>query len=122
GAAQDLGIAWRVEGTAGTARGTIGWPEYPQRVPSTLDYTTIRRGPQWFEPRWTEVWFPDAFAGPMAELLAAIEERREPSLSGQDNLATMALVDACYLSVREHRAVELAEILTNDGSSHGSSF
>ena len=34
-----------------------------------------------------------------------------PSLSGEDNLKTMALVDACYLSAKEHRAVELAEVL-----------
>ncbi len=31
GAAADIGIRWRVEGTSGAARGTIGWPEYPQR-------------------------------------------------------------------------------------------
>jgi predicted dehydrogenase len=110
GAAGDIGIRWRVEGTEGAARGTIGWPEYPKRVPSTLDFTTIARGPQWIEPRWSEVWFPDAFAGPMAELLCALEEGREPAISGRDNLATMALVEACYVSAREHRAVEIDEI------------
>jgi predicted dehydrogenase len=111
GAAADIGIRWRVEGTAGCARGTIGWPEYPRRTPSTLDFTTIERGPRWLSPRWSEVWFPDAFAGPMAELLSALEEGRASELSGRDNLRTMALVDACYLSAKEHRAVELAEIL-----------
>jgi predicted dehydrogenase len=111
GAAGDIAIRWRVEGTEGTARGTIGWPEYPARVPSTLDFTTTRRGPQWIQPRWSEVWFPDAFVGPMAELLCALEDRVEPSLSGQDNLHTMALVEACYRSVQEHRTVELAEVL-----------
>jgi predicted dehydrogenase len=112
GAAADIGIRWRVEGTDGMARGTIGWPEYPKPTPSTLDFTSKRRGDQWHEPRWSEVWFPDAFAGPMAELLCALEEGREPSLSGHDNLHTMALVDAAYRSAAEHRAVELAEILT----------
>ncbi|HEV3136795.1 MAG TPA: Gfo/Idh/MocA family oxidoreductase [Pirellulales bacterium] len=110
GAAGDIGIHWRVEGTEGLARGTIGWPDYPKRTPSTLDFTTTARGPQWIEPRWNEVWFPDAFAGPMADLLSALEENREPDLSGRDNLETMALVEACYRSVEEHRAVELAEI------------
>lgn len=110
GAAQDIGIRWRVEGTEGMARGTIGWPEYPKRAPSTIDFTTTRRGPEWIAPRWKEAWFPDAFAGPMAELLCALEENRQPSLSGRDNLHTMALVEACYISVREHRAVEPAEI------------
>ncbi len=111
GAADDLGIHWRVEGTEGLARGTIGWPRYPERAPSTLDYTTRSRGAQWIKPRWDEVWFPDAFLGPMAELLVALEEGREPSLSGRDNLVTMALVDAAYRSAAEHRAVEVAEIL-----------
>jgi predicted dehydrogenase len=113
GAAADIGINWRVEGTTGMARGTIGWPTYPERTPSTLDYTTSR-GPdagRWISPRWSEVWFPDAFVGPMAELLLALEENREPSINGDDNLKTMALVDAAYLSVAEHRAVALAEVL-----------
>jgi predicted dehydrogenase len=110
GAAADIGIGWRVEGTRGAARGTIGWPEYPRRAPSTIDYTTIAHGAEWIQPRWSEVWFPDAFAGPMAELLCALEEGGEPALSGRDNLGTMALVEACYVSAREHRAVEMAEI------------
>ncbi|MEX2113820.1 MAG: Gfo/Idh/MocA family oxidoreductase [Pirellulales bacterium] len=111
GAASDIGIRWRVEGTSGAARGTIGWPEYPQRAPSTLDFTSVARGPNWLQPRWPEVWFPDAFVGPMAELLCALEEKRESVLSGRDNLHTMALVEACYVSAREHRAVEPREIL-----------
>jgi predicted dehydrogenase len=112
GAAEDIAIQWRVDGTAGSARGTIGWPAWPERRASTLDYTTIVRGPRWISPRWDEAWFPDAFAGPMAELLLALEENRPCRLSGQDNLATMALVDAAYRSAAEHRAVDLAEILT----------
>jgi predicted dehydrogenase len=111
GAEGDIGIRWRVEGLDGLARGTIGWPDYPHRTPSTLDFTTRQRPGYWFQPRWPEVWFPDAFAGTMAELLCALEEDRPPQLSGEDNLRTMALVEACYVSAREHRAVELGEIL-----------
>jgi predicted dehydrogenase len=141
GAEPDIGIRWRVEGTDGLARGTIGWPSYPTRTPSTLDFTTrhamsvrnsefgIRNEPDaastphsefripnsrlgyWFQPRWKEVWFPDAFVGTMAQLLCALEENREPEISGQDNLKTMALVEACYRSVKEHRAVEIAEVM-----------
>ena len=111
GAGSDVGIRWRVEGTEGLARGTIGWPSYPARTPSTIDFTSTRYGNRWFQPRWTEVWFPDAFIGPMAELLLALEEKREPAISGKDNLQTMALVDACYVSAKEHRAVEVREVL-----------
>ena len=109
GAAADLGINWRIEGTTGMAKGTIGWPSYPARTPSTLDYTTTARA-EWIQPRWTEVWFPDAFIGPMSDLLRAMEENREPETSGSENLGTMALVEACYRSVREKRSVALAEM------------
>lgn len=112
GSASDTYIRWRVEGTEGMAKGTIGWPEYPKRTPSTLDYTTIRSGPQWVQPRWEEVWFPDAFVGPMAQLMCALEEKFEPELNGRDNLKTMALVDAAYLSAEERRSVEIDEILS----------
>jgi predicted dehydrogenase len=111
GAGEDIGIRWRIEGTEGLARGTIGWPKYPTPTPSTLDYTTLRDGGTWHEPRWPEVWFPDAFAGPMAELLCSLETGVPPNLSGDDNLKTMALVEACYRSAREHRAIELAEVI-----------
>ncbi len=110
GAEADLGIGWRVEGTKGMARGTIGWPDYPDGSPSTIDYTTVDLG-GWQQPRWPEMWFPDAFAGPMAQLLCALEDDAEPEIGGRDNLRTMALVDACYLSVAEHRAVAISELI-----------
>jgi predicted dehydrogenase len=109
GAAADIGIHWRVEGTCGLATGTIGWPGYPARIPSTLRYSTIHDNGSWHCPTWDSVWFPDAFIGPMAELLCALEQRRECSISGRDNLGTMALVDACYRSAAEHRCVSLSE-------------
>lgn len=111
GAASDIGIRWRVEGTRGLALGEIGWPKYPARTPSTIDYTTIDDGDRWFRPRWDAVWFPDAFSGPMGELLLSIEEDRPSAIDARDNLLTMALVDACYVSAREHRAVPIREIL-----------
>ncbi len=110
GSASDIGIHWRVEGTQGLARGTIGWPAYPSRTPSTLDYSTVHNGGTWQSPRWDSVWFPDAFIGPMAELLCALEQNRAPTIGARDNLNTMALVDACYLSAAEHRAVSPQEI------------
>jgi predicted dehydrogenase len=103
GAAVDIGIRWRVEGTEGLALGTIGWPGWPERVPSTLDFTTIRDG-IWHRPRWPEAWFPDAFSGPMAGLLRALETDTEPDISGRDNLRTIALCEAVFRGAREHRA------------------
>lgn len=109
GAGKGIGINWRVEGTAGLARGTIGWPDYPERTPSTLDFTTTKDSGAWHQPLWNDVWFPDAFVGPMAQLLVALETGSEAEISGRENLGTMALVEACYRSVAEHRAVEIVE-------------
>jgi predicted dehydrogenase len=110
GAAADIYIRWRVEGTAGLAEGTIGWPRYPERAPSTMRWSSKAHGERWIEPRWERVWFPDAFAGPMAELLIALERGEEPELSGADNLETLALVEACRRGSLEHRVYTLEEI------------
>ena len=110
GAAADNYIKWRVEGTKGLAYGTIGWPSYPNAVPSTIQYSSIRNPGVWIAPQWSEVWFPDAFGGTMGELLNSLTEGRESKISGRDNLGTMALVDACYKSLDEHRLVNIKEI------------
>lgn len=108
GAQPDLRILWRVEGTAGTARGTIGWPNYPAYTPSTLDFTTRAHPDYWFQPRWNRAWFPDAFRGTMGELLMALKHGGLPSLNGRDNLHTIALCEAVFRSAREHRMIDLA--------------
>ncbi len=111
GSEGDIYIRWRVEGTEGLARGTIGWPSYPARTPSTLDFTTKQQGGYWFQPRWKEVWFPDAFAGTMAQLLCAIEDNVEPEISGRDNLETIAMCEAVLASATEHRVTRVREFL-----------
>ena len=110
GAAGDIYIKWRVEGTEGAAQGTIGWPGYPARVPSTMQFTTRQEPNCWITPRWPQAWFPDAFEGTMGELLCCLESGRESVISGRDNLGTMALVEACYRSLDQHRPVAPAEI------------
>lgn len=103
-------IKWRVEGTEGLAEGTIGWPSYPNHTPSTLTFTSSLQVNVWFTPRWSEVWFPDAFQGPMGELMQALATGSEPNTNGVDNLKTMALIEAGYRSIRERRLVSLSEI------------
>ena len=110
GAAADIAIRWRVEGTKGLARGTIGWPTYPARTPSTLDYTTTDEA-EWHQPRWPEVWFPDAFVGTMAQLLCALEQGTEPEISGRDNLETVALCEAVHAAARDHRVTTVREFM-----------
>ncbi len=111
GSESDIYIRWRVEGTDGLARGTIGWPSYPARAPSMLDFTTKRQPGYWFQPRWPDVWFPDAFVGTMAQLLCALEDGTEPEISGRDNLETVALCAAVQTAAREHRVTTVREFL-----------
>ncbi len=107
----DIAIRWRVEGTDGLARGTIGWPSYPARTPSTLDFTTKQQPGYWFGPRWKEVWFPDAFVGTMAQLLCALEDGTEPEISGRDNLETIALCEAVLAAAKENRVTTVKEFM-----------
>jgi predicted dehydrogenase len=111
GSEGDIFIRWRVEGADGLARGTIGWPSYPARTPSTLDFTTRHQPGAWLQPRWKEVWFPDAFVGTMAQLLCALEDGTEPEISGRDNLETVALCEAVYTAAHEHRMTTVREFL-----------
>ena len=51
----------------------------------------------------------------MKELLLAAKEERQPHHSGRDNLQTMAIVDAAYLSAsRGGTRVDIAEIVGRD--------
>jgi predicted dehydrogenase len=106
GCPADIRIEWRIEGTKGVAVGDIGWCKDPYTSPSTIRYAAIG-DKDWHRPVWTESWFPDAFIGTMAQLLIALESGREPAISGRDNLKTMALVEAAYLSVAQFRSIGL---------------
>jgi predicted dehydrogenase len=109
GCPSDTGIHYRIEGTNGLAMGDIGWCKDPYTSPSSLRFA--RKDDSGFiEAKLSGSWFPDAFGGTMAQLLVAIEQNAEPTISGADNLKTMALVDAAYLSAAEHRVVELTEL------------
>jgi len=111
GSPGDTYIRWRVEGTDGLARGTIGWPSYPTRTPSTIDWASRHFPDQWHSPRWDEVWFPDAFVGTMAQLLCALEDGTEPEISGRDNVETIALCESVFVAARDRRIVSPREVI-----------
>jgi predicted dehydrogenase len=111
GAAGDIGIRWRIEGTDGLMEGTIGWPKYPAREPSTLELSSRAFGNCWLKPRWDDVWFPDAFVGTMAQLLVAVENGTEPEISARDNVETIALCEAVFAAASEHRVTTVREFL-----------
>ena len=107
----DIGIKWRIEGLNGLALGDIGWCKNPYTSPSTIRYAS-KGDAAFHEPRWLESWFPDAFAGTMGQLLIALETGSVPAISGRDNLQTMALVDAAYLSATEGRLVNPRSVIS----------
>ena len=110
GCPSDLSITYRIEGTNGLIMGDIGWCQDPYTTPSRLKYA--QKGDESFTtPKLKGSWFPDAFAGTMQELLNSLYHASTSELSGQDNLQTLALVEAAALSAQESRRVELSEFL-----------
>lgn len=101
----DQHITWRVEGTRGVAKGSIGWPT---GAASTLSYNSIdETGGKWVTPEWETMWFPQAFIGVMEQLQYAIETGTPPVLNVADNVRTMALVEAAYQSIDQKQTVQL---------------
>ena len=107
----DQHINWRVDGTEGVAKGTIGWPN---GAASTLTYASRKTtGGAWVTPTWDSMWFPQAFIGVMEQLQHAVTTGTAPALTVADNVKTVALVEAGYKSIAEGRTVKLSEISTN---------
>ena len=81
------------------------------QMPTGQPTSTKQQPGKWFQPRWPEVWFPDAFIGTMAQLLCALEDGTEPEISGRDNLETVALCAATFAAAGEHRVTSPREFL-----------
>ena len=52
-------------------------------------------------------WFPDAFGGSMGEMMSALNEAREPTTSGSDNLRSIRMAEAAVISAKTGKAVDL---------------
>jgi predicted dehydrogenase len=104
---------FRFIGTEGAIDGTIGLMyNYPAGRPDTLEITSKQFGEGVkIIPTLTDMWIPDAFVGPMASLMRAIETGNEPEdNSTADNLDTLRVVHAAYLSAAENRSVRPEEV------------
>jgi len=102
---------FRVLGTDGVIEGTIGTNyDYPDGRSDTIKFTSRKHLDQNFECILPGKWIPDAFYGPMASLMEAIQTGDEPVTSAKDNLGTLRVVDAAYLSMKEARSVSPSEI------------
>jgi len=111
GAPADIRIEWRIEGLDGLAIGDIGWCKDPYTSPSSMKYG--RKGDAAMQVAALDgSWFPDAFASTMGDVLHALDSGGDCALSGENNLKTLALIEAAQRSVREKRSVALAEIIS----------
>jgi len=101
---------FRFHGTEGALEGTLGLLyDYPDGRPDTL--SLHRGGREVRSYTFDTRWIPDAFLGPMGDLMDAIPTGRQPVTSGRDNLGTLAVVMAAYRSAAERRSVRVDEIL-----------
>ena len=99
----------RFLGTEGMLGGTMGLMyDYPAGRPDTL--ALYRDAQHVRDYEFDTRWIPDAFLGPMSDLMDALATGREPVTAGRANLNTVAIVAAQYLSAEERRSVRLDEI------------
>lgn len=102
---------FRVLGTDGLIEGTIGTNyDYPDGRNDTIKYTSRSHSERDFSAVLPGKWIPDAFYGPMASLMEAIQTDGEPVTSARDNLSTLRVVEAAYRSMNERRSVSPSEI------------
>jgi predicted dehydrogenase len=104
---------FRFIGTEGAIDGTIGLMyNYPTGRPDTLTITSSQFGKGVkITPTVDEMWIPDAFVGTMASLMSAIETDSVPQYnSTEDNLNTLRVINAAYLSAAENRSVRPSEV------------
>jgi len=104
-----------VQGETGAIEGTIGLLyDYPDGRVDTL--ALLREHAITEELDFEGVrWIPDAFLGPMGDLMDAVATNRQPTTAGRDNLGTMAVAMAAYRSAEERRSVRLDEITGPEG-------
>lgn len=98
--AGDNKAEFRIDGSLGTIRGTLGLLyDYPLGRPDTLElHSSVVPTDGWLPYPITRRWIDDAFIGPMAGLLNWIATDEVAPTNALDNLGTLALVDALYTS------------------------
>lgn len=98
--AGDNEARFRIDGSEGSIRGTLGLlSDYPRGQPDTLElWSRVLPTDGWLPYPVTRRWVPDAFLGPVGSLLRAMKDGGEPELSARDNLRTLRLVEALYRS------------------------
>lgn len=110
---EGFGVFYKIEGTEGVIRLDIGWPF---GGPSKISYLSNHIDSEWHSPELTGSWFPGAFKYTMNELFQSLASGQESMISGASNLETMAMMEACYVSLKEKRSVPIADLLKSVSS------
>ncbi len=92
---------WHIDGAEGSISGTPQWVDVTQRDEPERRVRFPIEGS----------WFPEAFGGSMGELMAALNEGREPLTSSRDNLNSIRIAAAGVRSSDERRTVRLEEFV-----------
>jgi predicted dehydrogenase len=97
----DYEARFRLDGVAGSVRGTIGLLyDYPHGRPDTVEVnSSVLPTDGWLPYPVTTRWIPDAFAGPMRGLLTEIADGTPAPTTAADALQTLRLVEAGYASI-----------------------
>jgi predicted dehydrogenase len=97
---QESYVKW--EGTEGAIKTRMGvLMDYPKGVPDNFEFCVLQAGkpPEWTALEIEGTWFPDAFIGPMSDLMCFLDGATETlPTSVEDAYKTMAVVEAAYAS------------------------
>jgi predicted dehydrogenase len=105
----DNSAEFRIDGSGGSIRGTLGLLyDYPDGRCDTLEIKSdVVPTDGWVPYPVTQRWIPDAFIGTMGSLLAEIAGEKALRSPIEDNVNTVALVNALYQSIDTRQAVSL---------------
>ncbi len=97
---QESYVKW--EGTEGAIKTRMGvLMDYPKGVPDEFEFCVLQSGkpPEWSALEIEGTWFPDAFIGPMSDLMCFLDGAIHTlPTSVEDAYRTMAVVEAAYAS------------------------
>lgn len=97
-----------IDGTTGSLRLDAGYRLTVQSAESDVAEDVAPPLLPWAEPPWHNI--QESVAALQTHFVTCIAEGSVPETSGTDNLKTLALVEAAYLSAAEHRVVGMSEI------------
>jgi predicted dehydrogenase len=97
----ELRATFSAVGKNGALRGRFGlWTNYPEGEDDRIVYAPCDSFDAWQPVAVNGRWIPDAFQGPMEELVRAVRGGPSPTTTGAQHLRTLELVDAVYESAR----------------------